>query len=105
MPNVITNIEDLRVVARRRVPDGGPFRYAGLDAVPDLFFDDYVVLDGVRHPTPTHPDALACLCRRHHRAKTLGVWRYARTPEGHYLWHGPHAATYLVTPEGTSKLA
>jgi hypothetical protein len=46
------------VVARRRVPDGGPFRYAGLDAVPDLFFDDEVVLDGVRYPTPTHPDAL-----------------------------------------------
>ena len=47
------------VVARRRVPEGGPFRYVGLDAVPDLFFDDAVVLDGVRFPTPTHPDALA----------------------------------------------
>ncbi|MDX1420881.1 MAG: carboxypeptidase-like regulatory domain-containing protein, partial [Rubricoccaceae bacterium] len=47
------------VVARRRVPDGGPFRYVGLDAVPDLFFDDTVVLDGTRYPTPTHPDALA----------------------------------------------
>lgn len=46
------------VVARRRVPEGDPFRYAALDAVPDLFFDDEVVLDDVRYPTPTHPDAL-----------------------------------------------
>jgi hypothetical protein len=51
----------------------------------------------------THPDGLACLCRRHHRAKTLGVWRYTRTPEDHYLWHGPHGATYLVTPGGTHR--
>ena len=32
------------------------------------------------------------------------VWRYARTPEGHYLWHGPHDATYLVTDTGTHRL-
>ena len=55
-------------------------------------------------PGQTHPDALACLCRRHHRAKTLGLWRYARTPEGHYLWHGPRNATYLVTDTGTHRL-
>ena len=52
-------------------------------------------------PTPTR---LACLCRRHHRAKTARVWRYARTPQGHYLWHGPHGATYLVTDTGTHRL-
>jgi hypothetical protein len=46
------------VVARRRVPEGRPFAHAGLDAVPDLFLDDEVVLDGVRYPTPTHPRAL-----------------------------------------------
>ena len=50
------------------------------------------------------PDALACLCRRHHRAKTARVWRYARTPQGHYLWHGPHGATYLVTDTVTHRL-
>ena len=55
-------------------------------------------------PGQTHPDALACLCRRHHRAKTARVWRYARTPEGHYLWHGPHDATYLVTDTGAHRL-
>ena len=33
-------------------------------------------------PGQTRPDNLACLCRRHHRAKTSGLWRYTRTPEG-----------------------
>ena len=55
-------------------------------------------------PGQTHPDGLACLCRRHHRAKTARVWRYSRTPEGHYLWHGPHGATYLVTATGSHRL-
>ena len=32
------------------------------------------------------------------------VWRYTRTPEGHYLWHGPHGATYLVTDSGTHRV-
>ncbi|MBF4762871.1 hypothetical protein ISU07_07005 [Nocardioides islandensis] len=39
----------------------------------------------------THPDNLACLCRRHHRAKTHGPWRYTRTPDGRYVWTGPQA--------------
>jgi len=55
-------------------------------------------------PGQTHPDNLARLCRRHHRAKTLGLWRYTRTPQGHYLWHGPHGARYVVTPGGTSPV-
>jgi hypothetical protein len=52
----------------------------------------------------THPDALACLCRRHHRAKTAGLWRYTRTPASNYLWHGPYGRRYLVTPGGTHTL-
>jgi hypothetical protein len=55
-------------------------------------------------PGQTRPDSLACLCRRHHRAKTLGLWRYARTPEGNYLWHGPHGRSHLVIPGGTHTL-
>ena len=47
-------------------------------------------------PGQTSPDNLACLCRRHHRAKTLGLWRYARTPEGGYVWRGPHGLTGTV---------
>ncbi len=48
-------------------------------------------------PGQTHPDNLACLCRRHHRAKTSGLWRYTRTPDGRYEWNGPHGTTYGVT--------
>jgi hypothetical protein len=48
-------------------------------------------------PGQTRPDNLACLCRRHHRAKTLGLWRYTRTPDGDYQWHGPHGITVTVT--------
>ena len=55
--------------------------------------DHTVPYDPDGPPGQTHPDNLACLCRRHHRAKTTGHWRYTRTPHG-YLWHGPHAATY-----------
>lgn len=47
-------------------------------------------------------DKLAPLCRRHHNAKTTGRWRYHRTRDGTYAWHGPHDTTYLVTPHGTT---
>ena len=52
-------------------------------------------------PGQTRPDALAALCRRHHRAKTFRRWRYHRTPAGNYQWTGPQGQTYLVTPQGT----
>ena len=52
-------------------------------------------------PGQTSPDALAALCRRHHRAKTFRRWRYHRTPSGNYQWTGPQGQTYLVTPQGT----
>ena len=55
-------------------------------------------------PGQTRPDNLACLCRRHHRAKTTGRWRYLRTPDGDYQWHGPYGTTYLVTDHGTRRL-
>ena len=49
-------------------------------------------------PGQTGPDNLAALCRRHHRAKTLGPWRYIRTPDGDYRWRGPYGITYVVKP-------
>ena len=55
-------------------------------------------------PGQTRPANLAALCRRHHRAKTTGRWRYLRTPDGDYQWHGPYGATYLVTDQGTRRL-
>ena len=55
-------------------------------------------------PGQTRPENLTALCRRHHRAKTTGRWRYLRTPDGDYQWHGPYGATYLVTDQGTHRL-
>ena len=46
------------VVARRRLPAGGPFRWAPPGPVPDLYLDDVLVLDGQRVPSPLAPDAL-----------------------------------------------
>ena len=46
------------VVARRRLPDGGPFRWAGLEPFPDLYFEDMLWLDGRAIPSPTRYDAL-----------------------------------------------
>jgi len=47
-------------------------------------------------PGQTHPDNLACLCRRHHRAKTFAGWTYHRTRTGRYRWTSPHGHTYLT---------
>ena len=47
------------VVARRRLPAGGPFRWAALNPVPDLYLDDALALEGASVPSPFAPDALA----------------------------------------------
>jgi hypothetical protein len=65
----------------------------------------YVDPDEGGPPGQTRPENLACLCRRHHRAKTARRWRYARTPEGHHEWTSPRGKRYLVTPTGTATLA
>ncbi|HET9828553.1 MAG TPA: hypothetical protein VFQ11_08595, partial [Nocardioidaceae bacterium] len=41
-------------------------------------------------PGQTSISNLACLCRRHHRAKTHTAWTYHRTPTGDYQWTSPH---------------
>ncbi len=64
----------------------------------------YVPLDEGGPPGQTAPDNLAPLCRRHHRCKTSGRWRYRRLPDGTYHWTGPHGRSYLVTPFGTFEL-
>jgi hypothetical protein len=66
--------------------------------------DPYVPMDEGGPPGQTAPDNLAPLCRRHHRCKTAGRWRYRRRPDGTYEWHGPHGRSYLVTPHGTLQL-
>jgi hypothetical protein len=52
-------------------------------------------------PGQTSPDGLAPLCRRHHRLKTHGRWRYSRAPNGGYTWTDPYGHTHRVTPSGT----
>jgi hypothetical protein len=47
-------------------------------------------------PGQTRPDNLAPLCRRHHRAKTCGLWRYTRAPSGRYEWRGPNGIAVLA---------
>jgi hypothetical protein len=66
--------------------------------------DPYIPLDDGGPPGQTAPSNLAPLCRRHHNAKTSGRWRYRRSRDGTYTWHGPHQASYLVTPIGTAAV-
>jgi hypothetical protein len=53
-------------------------------------------------PGQTRPENLAVLCRRHHRCKTSGRWRYRRRSDGNYEWMAPHHWRFLVTPTDTT---
>jgi 5-methylcytosine-specific restriction endonuclease McrA len=64
----------------------------------------YVPPDQGGPPKQTRPSNLACLCRRHHNAKTSRRWSYVRNRDGTYTWHGPYGSAYLVTPFGTTPL-
>ena len=46
------------VVARHRTPPGGPFNWARMGPLPDLYFEDVLWLDGRPVPSPTAPGAL-----------------------------------------------
>ncbi len=64
----------------------------------------YQPLDEGGPPGQTSLANLACLCRRHHRAKTRGTWAYQRLPDGDYRWTSPHQHLYTTrpgTPPGT----
>ncbi len=60
----------------------------------------YVEMDDGGPPGQTHPDNLAALCRRHHRAKTHHGWTYLRNKEGTYTWTSPHGRRYTVDTRG-----
>ena len=45
---------------------------------------------------PTSAHNLAMLCRRHHRAKTHGRWRYVMVEPGLYAWTSPTGQTCTV---------
>jgi hypothetical protein len=64
------------VLARRRRPAGGPYRFADAGPVPDPFLEDTLTLDGRRIPSPTHPDALALYAFRLGASFVEGGRRY-----------------------------
>ena len=55
--------------------------------------DHVIPYDPGGPPSQTRPSNLVPLCRRHHNAKTTGLWRYTRTPEGDCVWTGPFGTT------------
>lgn len=55
-------------------------------------------------PGQTRADNLAPLCRRHHRLKTHGGWRYTMVEPGTFVWRSPLGRRYLVDHTGTSVL-
>ncbi|MBE7325604.1 HNH endonuclease, partial [Nocardioides sp. Y6] len=107
-----------QVVLRHR---GCVFPYCGRDARSgDLDHVEPWDPDRPGEPNDSHetsgtrPDNLAPLCRRHHRVKTHGRWRYEALPDPfgdpttdppsarptrppEHLWIGPHGETFLVT--------
>jgi hypothetical protein len=52
----------------------------------------------------TNTDALASLCRHHHRLKTHGGWSYYRVAPDAYHWRSPYGYEFLVDADGTRDL-
>jgi uncharacterized protein DUF222 len=61
----------------------------------------YVSPDDGGPPGQTSPANLACLCRRHHRAKTFDGWSYRRTSSTSYEWFSPHGRRLVTHYEPT----
>ena len=53
---------------------------------------------------PTSSANISPLCRRHHRAKTHGRWRYWFIRPGTYLWRSPHGYWFHRDGLGTTDL-
>lgn len=70
-------------------------RRADLDHI-----DPYVPLADGGPPGQTSPESLAPLCRRHHRAKTHGGFRYRRLPDGDYEWTLPTGRVVISPSPG-----
>ena len=54
-----------------------------------------------RSDGPTCSANVAPLCRRHHRLKTHGGWRYVPVERGSYLWTSPLGLRFLRDHDGT----
>jgi len=53
---------------------------------------------------PTSSDNLAPLCRRHHRLKTRGRWRYQMTAPGEFIWTSPLGHEFLRDHTGSRPI-
>ena len=52
------------------------------------------------HDGPTHETNLACLCVRHHRLKTVGLWTAWQNPDNATIvWTSPLGPRYITHPE------
>jgi hypothetical protein len=62
------------------------------------------------HITPRNKGGPGCscniapLCRRHHRLKTHGGWRYRMLDPTSFVWTSPYGYTYLRDHTGTTDL-
>ena len=68
---------------------------------------DHVIPYDHHHPDrggPTATDNLAPLCRRHHRLKTRGRWRYTMTSPGVFVWTSPLGHQYLRDHTGSRPI-
>jgi hypothetical protein len=52
-----------------------------------------------QHGGPSIPCNLAAVCARHHRLKTLGIWKLWQIPDGTMVWVSPLGRSYVVKPE------
>jgi hypothetical protein len=71
---------------------------------PDEHRCDHDHITPYRESPETSTVGIAPLCRRHHRHKTHGGWRYRALRPGSYLWTSPHGYHYLRDHTGTQAL-
>jgi len=68
---------------------------------------DHVIPYDHDHPDrggPTATDNLSALCRRHHRLKTRGRWRYKMTSPGVFVWTSPLGHQFLRDHTGSRPI-
>ena len=88
-------------VAQRRAAwyrDGGKCAFPGCCNSPAQLH--HIIWRSCRGPTSL--DNAAWLCHFHHRLAHEGGWTLERTPDGHYLWTGPHGQQ-RIRKLGTAK--
>ena len=81
----------------------GHCRFPGCTVPADACELDHVVPFDHDHPHLggwTVRTNLACLCRRHHRAKTLRLWTARMAPDGTQHWAGPAGQSATTAPDG-----